>query len=358
MEQHDVLGLFHQRIDGNLWGAVTTVSGPLENQQTSAPFLISKQLGDKEIVYGSVRNLLYKIIGLQSTLWYRLAVARDNGSPETGLLRHGGEDSSKASVEDLGREYQEEQLEDAVLLTAMHFRNLNEMFNHRWSKRELPVYDNDDRSVGAVKMGDLANQLIHHRYLTVRAPYICDVASREDELPSPTLFGSKIDGTEFLHAVLDVVREIRVRDFVGVLRRSISNISSTSEPRDIIFLVQNLHSLSPIIAERLGRGEAPAIQDLLMRDIIRRDQQRLTRKFAGRQAHPVTIEYRGGAPSITLGHDLSKKRIDIYVTINEEQQVIEVDHREFFSLLVRELGTEPLVEVPLPDRGPQEPSSP
>lgn len=357
MKEYNQLALFYQQIDGNLWGAIHTVDGPLENQQASAAFLISKQIGGKEIIYGSVVNLLNKIVGLQHTLWHRLTNT-DDKVPEPGLLRHGGEDLSKVSTGDLIQEYQEEMLEDTVLLTAMHFRNLNEIFKHRWSTKELPVYDSDDQSIGTVGMSTLANQLIHHRYLAVRAPYICDISSRDGELPSQMRFGSKIDGTEFLSAAMDIVREIRVRDFVGVLKRSISNISATSESRDIIFLVQNLHSLSQIIAERLGRGAAPAIQELLLRDVLRRDGRRLALEFAGRHVHPVSIEYRGGAPTIALGHDLSRKRIEIHVTINEELHTIEVDHREFFSLLMREHGDEPLVDVPILYRNRQESSPP
>lgn len=355
MKEHNRLALLYQQIDDNLWGAIHTVDGSLENQHNSAPFLISKRVGDEEIIYGSIVNLLNKIVGLQRTLWHRLTDT-DDEVPELGILRHGSEDQSKVSKDGLVQEYQEEMLEDTVLLTAMHFRNLNEIFNHRWSNKELPVYNNDDQSVGTVGMSTLTNQLIHHRYLAVRAPYICDISSRDSELPSQVRFGSKIDGTEFLSEVMDIVREVRVRDFVGVLKRSISNISATSESRDIIFLVQNLNSLSQIIAERLGRGAAPAIQKLLLREVIRRDRRRLALEFAGRHVHPVRIEYRGSAPTIALGHDLSRKRIEIHVTINEEPHTIEVDHREFFSLLTSEHGTEPLVEVPILYRNHQESS--
>ena len=346
MKQYDILELFYQRIDPHLFGSILTVSGPLDNQENSAAFFISKEIGDGEIVYGSVIHLLDKIVGLQLQLLNRLKAARDTRSLAPGILRHPGNDPSHASWEDMVGEYEEELLEDTVLLTAIYFRNLNEIFSGRFSNNDVPVYNREDKQVDVVKLGVLANNLIHHRYFVVRPPYIHVIASAKDELPSETTFDSKVNGVEFLQVVADIAGQIKIRDLIGVLRARLQAVSANSPSRDIIFLVQNLHSLSRVFAERLPRDDAAAIRDLLLREAERRDGERIAREFAKGRADPVRIEYRGGAPSFKLAPDLSRKRIKIHVTINDENDEIEVDHREFFTILTQAHGDEPLIERP------------
>ena len=347
MTEYNQLALFYHRSGSDLYGAVHIVDGPLENQKSSAAFLISKQVGDGEIVYGSILNLLEKIIGLHLTSMHQMDSIGETTPPAPSLIRHIGDDQSQASVGDRIIQYQNEVLEDAALLIAMHFRTLNEIFNHRWGKLTLPVYDKADQVVDEIKMRALLNNMVHHRYLAVQVPFILDIASRDGQLPSQEMFGAKVNLDDFTNTILKIVGEIRVRDLIGVLKRSISTISADSKPPEIIFLIQNLHSLARIVHNLMVRRGANEIGEFLLHDVVRRELVERTRRGL---FTPVSIGHSFDSPGFKLAHDLTKKRIEVSVQIDEQQEVIEVDHRELFSLLTQWYGDEPLVEAPRPSK--------
>ena len=345
MTDYNQLALFYQQVGPYLYGAVHTVVGPLENQQSSAAFIISEQVGGGEIVYGSILNLLEKIVGLHLTSIHRVESMDETAPPAPSLVRHIGDDQSQASSGELIVQYQNEILEDSALLTAMHFRTLNEIFNHRWGKLTLPVYDKADQVTGEIKLQELLNTMVHHRYLAVQVPFMLDIASKDGHLPSQEMFGGKVNLVELTNMILKVVGEIRLKDLIGVLKRSISTISADSKPTEIIFLVQNLHSLARIVRDAMTRRGADKIGEFLLHDVVRRELAERTRRSL---FTPVSFSHSFDSPGFKLAHDLKKKRIEVYVQIDEQQEVIEVDHRKLFSLLTQWYGDEPLIEPPGP----------
>ena len=139
-----------------------------------------------------------------------------------------------------------------------------EVFSGRWD-RQVALYDYEDNRIDTVSLKEIADLLMHHRYFVIRDGYLCDLYSGDEQLTSPRLFGSKIEVQELVNATLELLGRIRIRDFAGMLRSRLERLSVDSEPRDIIFLIQNIHSLSVIIQDRISDSRFPQMLELLFR---------------------------------------------------------------------------------------------
>ena len=140
--------------------------------------------------------------------------------------------------------------------------------------------------------------------------------------------------------MLDYVTEITINDFVGVLRGRLVRLGVDSEPRDMIFAVQNVHSLANIIGDRISDARFRGVQDLLFRELTADEK----RKIKAAKGHAeVTLERRFGKPTFKLDAKLNEMRIEMNININGKMEGFKFGHGEFFDVLTKAFGDDPVV---------------
>lgn len=346
-KQWNILGLLYQQVEANLYGVIHTVRGELDNQETSQVFLISRQVGGKEIVYGSVLHLLDKIIGLLSIFEYDLDLLRQPTVSSYERTQRAIDVREPMSLEDAIMQQQDKIIEDTTLLVALHFRTLSEIFSGRF-RREISVYGTDDQEIDRVQIKAVADNLVHSRYFVINDRFIDNIASAKDELPYRVPFEPKVDAFEFFDAVLDVIRHLRVNDLIGVLRRGLATISADSDPRHVIFLVQNIHTLARVVNDNLESPNSSPIVDML----LDKEKQRITQWLNETRPQGVdSIEFKQTftAPRFKIHEDLSRPQLQVSLRINDKPETLDIDSRRFFEVLAGACGRAPLIaDVPQP----------
>ena len=137
-----------------------------------------------------------------------------------------------------------------------------------------------------------------------------------------------------------------MKDFVGVLRGRLEGLSITSDRKDIIFAVQNVHAISRIVRERLT--PTPEVAPKFMAFLLSRLRAQEEVKASELEVHNGQDTYwldRDGVPNFQVGQSLRERtiQVDIHVSKSEERKVLSLSWEEFFDELVRAHGDEPLV---------------
>lgn len=348
MQVNNRLFLMYRYVGAYLYGALHIVRGDVQSQETSYPFIISKKYRGSEIVYGSVLSLIDKVAGAMFRFdrWQR---GLDKTMPEEFRT------SIQANVQGDRVTYQlpesefskailhqiDECLEDAILLSSLHLRTLLEVFSGK-GDRQIDLYDYEDNRIGTVSIKDIADLLMHHRYFVVRDGYLCDVYSGAEQLNSQRLFGSKIEVQELFNATFDLLGGIRIGDFVGMLRSRLERLSVDSEPRDIIFLIQNIHSLFLLVRDRISDNRFPQMLELLFRELRERQHAEMDR-------HPgipeMTFAYAFEPPTFKIADELSTRQLSMDIKINGKVENFLFGYEEFFGALTGTYGDDALVSL-------------
>ena len=228
------------------------------------------------------------------------------------------------------------------MLSGLHLRTLLELLSAR-RNTSVPLYDYEGNPNGTTTLNTLFHMLIHHRYCVISGEYVHDIFSDRAQLDSPRLFGSKIKSAELFNAMLNYVSTITINDFVGVLRSRLEGLTVVSEPRDIIFAVQNVHSLAEIIGARITDGRFPKMQELLFREFTADEESQI--EEARRQSKVVTLKRRFGKPMFSIDAALHEKRIQMAVNINGKSESFRFDQEQFFGVLNQVYGKDPIVPL-------------
>ena len=342
----------YQRVEEVLYGSVyplqvdtSHVTGEITLGTWEAPFVVSKQVGEHEIIYGSVLHHIYEA----SRPFFQMEVLQKNlGESLPMEIRSSLTESRSGNRRDVTVPasefsplflYQQDQIiKDAVLLSAPAVRTLVEVFNGKGNPM-VATYDYEGGPIGEVSMQQLFNALDHHRYCVVSGGFIHDVFSDEDTRGLPNLFGTKVNVSELLTAVADFLEGITVNDFAGMLRRRLERLTVDSKPRDIIFAHQNVYSLTELVMARLGDAKFPFL-DYLFSQFTAEENQRISAAI-GKDA--VTLVREFTAPGFKIGPDLDAKAIEMSITINGEQEFFEYSQQEFFEALTSTCGNETLI---------------
>ena len=323
-----------------LYGAVY-----VDNQPLSHPYIISEQFGDVEITRGSVLSLLDKIVRQAQELEHRFNFRQQEVETRklAGLFPQ--QRIGQPTAADFHLHHQANVAEDILLVLVSHYRTLDELFSGKL-KRKLTVYDIRNQPAGKIDLHSFAAALAHHRYLVIHDEAICDVMSSKLTLPSERLVGSRVKVLDFFNAVLNCAYSITVNDFVGLLHRQFLNALESTEPRanDIVFLMQNVHSLSRVTEDRrfLMSDKLVEISEILLEPALRRDNTRAnldgyTERDERLVAHTIAT------PGFKLDEDISKRQFLITVSIDDVLNVVRVDFEKFLSALSKACGDEPLL---------------
>ena len=333
-----------------MYGHIYVVRGSLDNQESSFPFIVSRHFRGQEVVYGTVMNLMIKIAGLIFGFeqWHSglHKYVPDEIKPSIKTVKGPAEtvfEMPESEHTDLFLQQLEERLEETVILTLMHLRTLLEIFSGK-GNASIGLYDYEDNRIGVISLMDIANLLMHHRYLVVQNYCIHNIFSDKEQLPSQRLIGSKFRVHELFKATIDLLTNIKISDFVGVLRSRLARLSVDSEARDIVFLIQNISSIKYIMQERFTDSKFSEVTDLLFRDMHQLHREELQRN---RKPGPglYSFEFQFARPEFKIDDDLTKRRIVMHIRVNGESEEFGYGFEEFFGALTKACGNEALLSL-------------
>ena len=336
-----------------LYGVIHVVRDGLDDQQSSFPFIVSSHIQDNEIIYGNLITLMQKIARLLFRLEKWIRDVEESMPEEIKSAKIEAQGPAKNTFALPETEYtsllfqlQEEKSEETILLTLLHLRTLLEVFGGK-GNASVDLYDYEDNKIGEISLMKLANLLMHHRYFVVDGNYVHDVFSDKrqlfsdiKELPSQRLFGSKFILTDLFNAMLTFLTGIRINDFVGVLRSRLERLTVNSEPKDIIFLIQNIHSLSNIMQERFTDSRFHEVFELLFRDVRKRH---IIRGSDGVERWKFSFAF--GKPEFKIDDELSERRIAMTIMIDGKSETFKFGYEEFFGILTKVYGEDPLFSI-------------
>ena len=345
----------YRRVEEVLYGCVyplrvdaSEATGEITLGQWKSPFVVSKQLGQHEIVYGSVLHLIheaarpiFRMEALQKELRnslpseIRASIVESRSGNEVTFTSPTGEFPALFLYK------QDEIIKDAVLLSGLQVRTLLDVFSGK-GNRIVPTYDYEGNPAPGVSMQQLFHALCHHRYCVVSGGFIYDVFSGQDTRGLPDVFGTKIKSGELLTEVIEFLKGISVNDFVGMLRRRLEGLTIDSKPRDIIFAHQNVYALNEVVRCRLGDARLSPFLNYLFGRFTADESQEIE---AARGKSTVLLERRFNPPRFQIGPDFEAKVIEMSITINEKQEKFEFSRQEFFEKLTATCGNESIIPI-------------
>lgn len=232
----------------------------------SAPFVISQTFGpDDTTVYGSVHNLLSKLAclfddlrQLGSDMERKLTkndIAVDTYTDDDNrIVRQLPNDDLSAKI---FRQYMTA-VEKNLLLIGIYSRTLFEIFPQLGQKK-IPVYDYEKAKAGTVSLKDMSNLFLHHKYFFLDGEFITDISTDRRSL-SRSFMGRRVRWREYVAAVTVTVNDVTIRDLTKQLASIIAKLSIRTRRENVIFLVQNMESLTSIMGEKIGD---PRYRDML-----------------------------------------------------------------------------------------------
>ena len=354
MQHIERLIVVYEWVDPHWYGSISIVKEEAANSEEviqlewSYPYVVSKKLKGEEIFYGSLPYLIGEVAKPIFRMNHRLHVLEKNLPEEirssmqvfctdNALIHQMPASGFPASF----LHQQEDLMKEALLLSGLHLRTLLEIFG---KKRGTPVnlYDYDGNSNGTVSLKKLFDTLMHHRYCVISGEYIHDIFSRDTQLKSQRLFGSKISSAELFNAMISYISRIKVNDFIGMLCGRLKCLAVDSEPRDIMFAVQNVHSLAQLIGDRITDGRFREVQDFLFRQLTA-DEVRKIDDSKGEAE--VKLVRRFTKPTFKIDADLHAKRIEMSMDINGKTESFPFGQEELFGVLTRAYGDDPIMPL-------------
>lgn len=354
MQQVERLFVVYRWVDPHLYGAIAIVKegavtrGEAIPLEWSYPFVVSKKSKGEEIFYGSIPYLIGEVAKPIFRMNHRLGAMEESLSEEfrstiqvfrtdNALIHQATDPGFPAWF--LHR--QEEIIKEALVLSGLHLRTLLETFSGK-RNTSVTLYDYGNNSIGTISLNELLNMLMHHRYCVISGESIHDIVSGETQLKSQRLFGSKISSAELFNAMIRFISGITVNDFIGMLRGRLAQLTVESEPRDIMFAVQNVHSLTQIIGDRITDERFQEVQDFLFRKLTA-DEMRKIDDSKGESE--VTLVRRFTTPAFKLDADLYAKCIEMSLDIDGKTEMYKFSQEELFGVLTRTYGDAPIMPL-------------
>ena len=359
LPQKGLLIQIYRDISPYLYGSIETIdketytsafaqAGKLDLESWSAPFLIAKHLGDREIVYGSIPYIIGEAAKPIFRANYRRRVFEESLPSEIRSSMEVVYDANAIKHILPESEFpswfihrQEELVKEALLLSGIHLRNLLEIFSSK-GNRLVPIYDYEGNPSGEITLNKLCNLMMHHRYWVVSDQYIHDIFSDKGELGSNGLFGSKVNHAELFRTMLAFLSEITVKDFVGVLRARLKSLTADSAPREIMFAIQNVHVISQIIGDWIMDPRFLTLQHFLFSKFTEEEESQIE---AAKGQGPIKLTRHFEKPTFNIAQNLDEERLMMYITVNGNRETFDFDQSDFFSALTQAFGGYPITKL-------------
>ena len=353
--QLERLFVVYMRVEEALYGSMyplrvdrSETAGEIQLETWKSPFLVSRQLDEQEIIYGSIlyhiheaARPIFRMGALQRELTKSLPSEIRSSMVESRSGNMRTFTSSTSAFPALFLYRQDEIVKDAVLLSALSVRTLLEIFSGK-GNRIVPNYDYEGNPTNGVSMQQLFHALCHHRYCVVSQGFIHDIFSGDDTRGLSDVFGTKVKVEELLTEVIGFLEGITVNDFVGMLRSRLEGLTIDSKTRELIFAHQNVYALTDLVRYRLADPRFVPFVNYLFSQLTA-DESRTIETSKGKAT--VFLERRFNPPRFKIGPDLETPTIEMNITINEKQEKFEFSQQELFEKLTATCGRESIIPM-------------
>ncbi len=323
-----------------LYGAIHIVDGSEQNQRWEKPFIVSKaSASGKEIFYGTVKRTLQRITSqldrikrFQSDVQAKLeahGIAPVDG--QRGLLPDG-------DVTDQILDEQEDLIEDVLVSVSVHVRILSEIFPKKLRSHKVQVYDYDDNVVDSIGLSEIANLLVHSRYLVIKDEFVVDLISDQKFMTQHPQTGLKINFLEYRQEVYRAVFGITVKDLVTVLWQWTTSLSSSSSVKDIMFLTQNLYTLGGFVVGTNIPVDTGPLKTILDRVADEHLKKRFAENPKLRKSKRLVESVVFSTPRFGLEPDLNQKQIRIKMQVNGKDEELVMDYERFYKQVLAASG--------------------
>ncbi len=331
-----------------LYGLVHRVDGDPNNQWLEKPFVISKKMWNgEEVVYGTVKRLLEKII-FQLDRLKRFQSEAQATLDSAGIAPLSRENPilPESEASDRILDDQDALIEDVLVTTSVDIRILSEIFPRRLKKAWVTVYDYDDQRVGQIELSMITDLLVHNRYICIRDQFVVDLLSDERFMDVKPQMGLKINFLEYIAEVEKVVNGITVKDLVTKLWGMTKELSASSNIRDIILLHQNLYTLGGLVVGSGKPIDSGPLKTILDRAALKY-LEKVYPKASRSDGSQIQVGVVFNTPRFCWEPDLEQKQIRIAVQVNGNSEVLVMGYEEFFSELLKGYGNTKLFAPPV-----------
>ena len=342
----EIMGLFYKREEPYLYGLIQFFQ-PSETQRAvgphrqSAPFVISQAIGKEEVVYGCIFELIQEIRRLIADIDRRndslRSVIRSSGV-DTSETADGANKVVRVTIpegETGGRLFFEytRDIKNILLLLSCQTRILYEIFP-RLNSESMSLLDYERKVVGKVSVKEFFDYFVHNRYVFVDGEYVADLFSSKFAKKSPVsdmFMGYRIKWRDYVEAIQRSIEDVKIRDLTGLLKGQLRNLSPTSPHKDIVFLIQNLESLSQVLKTKIPTGKYGSMLNLLFDGAV---NERVARMDGVKSPLTVSVTFTG--PHVTIHEELTQRKFKIQVRCKlsfggRETDISDGEHLEIFS---------------------------
>ena len=332
--QEGKINILYNRLESTLFGFIglyeseSVVRNDAQGfDRFTYPFAIGSFPSTKDgliHVYGSVHFLLQEI--------HRLCREFHNANKSWWTSREAATELAAKHAADLL--YNSHLMDFSILLSA-RARNIFHLFK-KLRKQTIQGFSYREAQAGEVPLIDIFDVLIHSRYYYFDGKYINDVLS--DKPPRRTkdskkLMGRKILFQDFVDGVLQAISDVRTKDLTELLSFKLQELSADADEQDLIFLHQNVFSISELLKTKLRTPEFEPISQLISDrlGISRGDFGHgpisiLFKPELGKSNFEIRVEYITGKDSAKRdGNDPREFRFDI-------------EYRRMFHLINQSFG--------------------
>ena len=319
-----------------VYGAIRIVDGDVANQRWENPFVMSKRRADGETFYGTIDRTLTRI-KTQLTRLEQFQAETERRLSVAGIkpVDQAASQLPDSALTDQILDEQDELIEDVLLSVSVYVRVLSEIFPSKMKRAKANVYDYGDKCVGTIELHDIANLLLHQRYIVIRNEYVVDLISDDQFMSNEAQFGLKISFPEYVAEVERALNGLTVKDLIGKLWGETKRLSTSSSVKDMVFLTQNLFTLGGFVVHEgspITGGPLKPIFDRVANQFL----QSLTPKPVPGKEVQVQLVFR--TPRFQLEPDLNDKRIRVTVEVNGKQEQLVLGYEKFFSSVANAHG--------------------
>lgn len=324
-----------------LYGAIHIVDGEEHNQRWEKPFIVSKTTASgEEVVYGTIKRTLQRITSQLERLKKFQADAQakldDHGivsvDGQRGLL-------PESDVADQILDEQENIIEEVLINVSVHVRILSEIFPNKLQSHRVSVYDYDDNVVDSIELSEIANLLLHSRYLAIKNEFIVDLFSDQKFMTRQPQTGLKINFLEYITEVREAVAGITVKDLVTRLWQWTRDLSSSSSIKDIMLLTQNLYTMGGFVVGTTIPIESGPLKVILDRVAEEHRKKRFAKNPKLRKAKKLVESIVFSTPRFYLESDLNQKQIRIQMQVNGQNEKLVMNYEEFYKQVLAVSGS-------------------
>ena len=312
----------------------------------SAPFVFSRRYGSREVVLGSVCETLRNIRN-------QIGQLSESTSRRSATLEGMPFGEAKGAEYDA---YQREITNTLVLVSCL-LRNIFHLFPRLSQNVVVSMFDYDESPAAAVKMKVLLDLFVHNRYMHLHNEYITDLFSGEP--PKDTFIAKKFMGyrfkvNDFLGLAQEAISSVTIKDLATKLRSGMTQLTVDTPHHEMVFLFQNVASLSELLGALLPLGKDALIAMVYPKKRIPDEVVSL----AG--ARTVLVTNSIHAPQVRMGYrvDPDKKSMVVSVkgqfTYAIDGNVVhrecgdcekEIEYGEFFDRVIAAGGDESLLQM-------------